>query len=262
MNGLNPSSSRTILITGAAQGIGAGTARWFRKSGVRSLVLVDRAGPILEAVAKDLRESADAPTVETCVMDIGRREAMATELRPLLERQAPVDVLVNSAGIADENEPEDVDAWHRILNVNLHGAYYATVEALRWMPDGGRIINVSSLLGRAGKIRNTAYCASKHALLGFTKGLALDLASRRITVNAVLPGWVDTPMLQRELHQQAAFIGSEPEHLIRKAQRQMPLKRFVTVDEVAALIGFLGSDDAAGLTAQGYTIDGGYTCGM
>ncbi len=255
-------ASKTVMITGAAQGIGAAAARWFSDRGASRLLLLDRDSAALRALADELGAVENPPEVERCEIDISCRESMATQLRSRLQGLESLQVLVNSAGIADENEPEDEDTWHRILDVNLHGTYYASLEALRWMPNGGRIINVSSLLGRAGKIRNTAYCTSKHAMLGFTKSLALDLASRRITVNAVLPGWVDTPMLQRELQAQAELIGTEPERLTRNARKQIPLKRFIDAQEVASLIGFLASDEASGITAQSFIIDGGFTCGV
>lgn len=90
------------------------------------------------------------------------------------------------------------------------------------MADGGRIVNMSSILGRAGKVRNTAYCASKHGIIGMTKALALDLAPRRITVNAILPAWIDTPMLQGELAAQARIAGITHEQILRNAKKKLP----------------------------------------
>ena len=188
--------------------------------------------------------------------------ALQAALKPAFAQIGHVDILVNSAGIADENDPEQEDIWHRVLNVNLHGTYYATLEALTVMPDGGRIINVSSILGRAGNIRNTAYCTSKHAMLGFTKSLALDVACRKITVNAVLPAWVDTPMLRRGIALQAEKVGTAPEQMLRNARKKIPLHQLIKSAEVASLIAFLASAEAANITAQSFTIDGGFTCGV
>lgn len=253
---------KNALVSGAGNGIGAATARWLREHQVGGLVLLDLSAQAIESLAEELRKGEGPPRVYCCAADISDRDGLRSALRPILGELGCVDLLVNSAGIADENEPEQEDIWHRVLNINLNGTYHVTLEALSAMPDGGRIVNVSSVLGRAGKRRNTAYCTSKHALLGFTKSLALDLAPRRITVNAVLPAWIDTPMLRHEVALQADSLGLPPEQLLRNARKQIPLRRFLAAKEVASLIGFLASDDAAGITAQSYTIDGGFTCGV
>lgn len=254
--------NKTALISGAGNGIGAATARWLRQHHVSALVLLDVAEDALASLAEELGSGDAPPKIFCCVADISDRSSLRAALRPAIAAFGRIDILVNSAGIADENEPEQIDIWQRVLNINLHGTYHVTLEALEAMPDGGSVINVSSVLGRAGKRRNTAYCTSKHALLGFTKSLALDLAPRRITVNAVLPAWVDTPMLRHEVGLQADSLGLPSEQLLRNARKQIPLRRFIAADEVASLIGFLASDAAAGITAQSYTIDGGFTCGV
>ncbi|HVK94757.1 MAG TPA: SDR family NAD(P)-dependent oxidoreductase [Noviherbaspirillum sp.] len=257
-----PFQEKNALITGASQGIGAATARLLRQRGIQSLILLDVAADALDSLIDELRQGEASPRIIRCVADISDRKGLQASLQPAIAELGKIDVLLNNAGIADENEPEQDDIWHRVLNVNLHGTYYVTLEALNVMPDGGRIINVSSVLGRAGYVRNTAYCTSKHALLGFTKSLALDLAMRKITVNAVLPGWVDTPMLRHGLEVQAEKSGADFQQLLRNARKQVPLRRLLESEEVAALIAFLASDEAAGITAQSYVIDGGYTCGM
>jgi len=254
-------NGKIALVTGAAGGIGRATAEVFAERGAEALVLLDRDAPALEAAAQALRDAAPATAMRTCVADIADRAGLARALRPLLQEAGRVDVLANCAGIAQENEPEDADLWHRILDVNLNGTYHATLEALALMPDGGRIVNVSSILGRYGRIRNTAYCAAKHAILGFTKSLALDLALRRITVNAVLPGSVDTPMFRHELALEAEKVGLPAEQLLRSTRKKVPLRRLVEAREVAQLIAFLASDEAAAITAQSYVIDGGLMMG-
>lgn len=171
-------------------------------------------------------------------------------------------MLVNSAGICNENEPEDLHNWHKVISVNLNGTFYVTSLCLALMPDRGRIINMSSILGRAGKVRNTAYCASKHGIVGMTKALALDLASRQITVNAILPAWIDTPMLQGELATQAAIAGLTQEQIVRNAKKKLPMRRFIQSEEVAAMVRYLASPEAGGVTAQSLVIDGGVGLGM
>ncbi|MGW9437012.1 SDR family NAD(P)-dependent oxidoreductase [Streptomyces sp. NPDC055607] len=253
-------AGRIALVTGAASGIGRASALSLAGRGTARVILVDRDAAGLRAVAEAVRErGTDAAAVTA---DLADRVALGDLLSRELRAAGGVDVVVNSAGIADENTPEDLDTWLRVIDVNLTGAFAVTAHCLAWMRDGGRIVNVSSVLGRIGNIRNTAYSASKHGLLGFTKSLALDLAPRAITVNAVLPGRVDTPMMSRELRALAARIGSDVEQVVRNARREIPLRRLIDPGEVADLIGFLASDAAAAITGQSFTIDAGFTRGM
>ena len=200
--------------------------------------------------------------VETHAANIADLPAMEALFKKLGSQVEYVDVLVNSAGICNENEPEDLHNWHKVISVNLNGTFYVTSLCLALMPDRGRIINMSSILGRAGKVRNTAYCASKHGIVGMTKALALDLASRQITVNAILPAWIDTPMLQGELATQAAIAGLTQEQIVRNAKKKLPMRRFIQSEEVAAMVRYLASPEAGGVTAQSLVIDGGVGLGM
>ncbi len=249
------------LVTGAAGGIGRATAQLLAERGAAALVLLDLDAQGLRETAEALGAARPGLALHCCAADIADRAALERALRPTLKALGRVDVLANCAGMARQNEPEDEELWRRIIDVNVNGTYHVTLEALSVMPDGGRIVNVSSVLGRYGRARNTAYCASKHAILGFTKSLALDLALRRITVNAVLPGSVDTPMFHREIALEAERVGVPPEQLLRSTRKKVPLRRLVQAREVAQLIVFLASDDASAITAQSYVIDGGSTMG-
>jgi len=253
-------AGRTAVVTGSAGGIGREVALVLAKSGASHLVLLDRDADGLETAAKEVRGLGAEATA--LAVDLRDRDRVRARLRPALRSLGRLDILVNSAGIADENAPDDEDTWLRVLDINLHGTFAVTATCLEHLAAGGRIVNVSSILGKAGKMRNTAYCASKHGLIGYTKALALDLASRRITVNAVLPGWTDTPMLRREIAAQAGEIGADPERMLRQARKSIPLRRLVEAREAADLVGFLVSDRAGAITAQSLTIDGGYTRGM
>ncbi len=251
-------SGKRALVTGAGGGIGGAVARLLAERGIASMILLDVDEAALAGVAAGLPAAVE---VRCCTAAIEDRPRLQAALQPMLAALGPLDVLVNCAGVAAENQPGDIDAWHRIIDVNLHGTYHVILEALQVMPDGGRIVNVASVLGRHGRVRNTAYCTSKHALLGLTKSLALDLASRGITVNAVLPGGVDTPMLQRELALEAQRAGLPLERVRRSARKKIPLGRFVRSEEVAAVVAFLASQEAAAITAQSYVVDGGGMCG-
>ncbi|WP_085633630.1 SDR family NAD(P)-dependent oxidoreductase [Pseudomonas sp. R16(2017)] len=253
--------NRTILITGAAKGIGRAVAEAFAADAGNRLILLDLDLPQLQGWL-DAQPERIRAQVETHRADIADLPAMETLFKALGKQVAQVDVLVNSAGICNENEPDDLLNWHRVISVNLNGTFYVTSLCLPLMPDGGRIINMSSILGRAGKVRNTAYCASKHGIVGMTKALALDLASRRITVNAILPAWIDTPMLQGELATQAAMAGLTQEQILRNAKKKLPMRRFIESEEVAAMVSYLASPQAGGVTAQSLVIDGGVGLGM
>ncbi|GGU66450.1 oxidoreductase UcpA [Streptomyces albospinus] len=253
-------AGRTAVVTGAAQGIGREVALLLAESGAGHLILLDRDADQLETVVKDVGDLGARATA--LPLDLRERDRVRTELRAALRSAGKLDILVNNAGVADENAPDDESTWLRVLDINLHGTFAVTAACLEHLVDKGRIVNVSSILGKAGKMRNTAYCASKHGLIGYTKGLALDLASRGITVNAVLPGWIDTPMLRRELAASADEIGADPARMLRQARKSIPLRRLVEAREAADLVGFLVSDRAAAITAQSLTVDGGYTRGM
>jgi 3-hydroxybutyrate dehydrogenase len=253
--------SRTILITGAAKGIGRAVAENFAADAGNRLILLDLDLAELQRWVDEQQEQIKA-RVETHAANIADLPAMQAFFKTLGSQVEYVDVLVNSAGICNENEPEDLHNWHKVISVNLNGTFYVTSLCLALMPDRGRIINMSSILGRAGKVRNTAYCASKHGIVGMTKALALDLASRQITVNAILPAWIDTPMLQGELATQAAIAGLTQEQIVRNAKKKLPMRRFIQSEEVAAMVRYLASPEAGGVTAQSLVIDGGVGLGM
>ena len=147
--------------------------------------------------------------------------------------------------------------WRRIIDTNLIGTYLVTREALPLMRAGGRVINMSSVLGRFGVPGYTAYCASKHGFIGFTRALALELAPRGITVNALCPGWVETGMSLEGMTLGAAATGTTYDEFRRRALDAVPLKRIIQPEEVAGLVRFLVSPTADAITGQTYNICGG-----
>jgi NAD(P)-dependent dehydrogenase (short-subunit alcohol dehydrogenase family) len=226
---------KTALVTGAAGGIG------------RSLVAAFRAeGYAVVAVAR--RPLAPEPGVTPVVADVTDLAALEAALAPWPH----LDVVVANAGVCDTADVDADDAvavWRRVLAVNLDGVFH-TVRAVAGKLDrGGRLVAVSSGLGKLGRGGYTAYGASKHGVLGLVRSLALEWTPRGVTVNAVCPGWVDTAMARADLdrHRQtyAAVAGT------------IPVGRFVQPAEVAALCGFLATPAAAAITGQAYNIGGG-----
>jgi NAD(P)-dependent dehydrogenase (short-subunit alcohol dehydrogenase family) len=139
--------------------------------------------------------------------------------------------------------------------------YLVTKETLKQMPNdsGGRVINISSVLGKFGVPGYTAYCTTKHGMIGFTRALALEVVSRAITVNTICPGWVDTEMANQGIEETAALQGITPEQFKAQAIGGVPIKRFLEADEVAELVCYLASDRAKGITGQALNICGGQT---
>jgi NAD(P)-dependent dehydrogenase (short-subunit alcohol dehydrogenase family) len=162
-----------------------------------------------------------------------------------------VDALVNNAGLAGANALDGDDAlWHAIITANLHGTYHCCKAALPRLPDGsGRIVNIASVLGLRGVADQTAYCAAKHGVVGFTRALALALAPRGITVNAVCPGWVDTDMARQRF--------AELDISRDVAAASLPTQKIATPEEVADAVLWLLRPEARSITGHALPIDGG-----
>ena len=158
------------------------------------------------------------------------------------------------------DDPDD-GQWFDIVNTNLNGLYLITKAVLRHMPNqaGGRVINISSVLGKFGVPGYTAYCTTKHGMIGFTRALALEVVSRGITVNTVCPGWVDTEMAALGIKETAALQGITPAEFKAQAIEAVPIRRFLEADEVAELVCYIASDAASGITGQAINICGGQT---
>jgi NAD(P)-dependent dehydrogenase (short-subunit alcohol dehydrogenase family) len=172
-----------------------------------------------------------------------------------------VDILVNGAGIAPTAPlvKTSDETWTSVLAVNLSGVFYATREALPAMVERGfgRVVNVASIAGKSGMPYIAAYAASKHGVLGLTKVAALEVATKGVTVNAVCPGYVDTPMTDAGIAAIVAKTGQKAEDVRKRLEDMSPQKRMVTSEEVAALILFLCGDEARGITGQALNVDGG-----
>lgn len=187
-----------------------------------------------------------------------------TAIASVLADVSRIDTLVVNAGRCETAAIDHADApavWRRVMAVNLDGAFHTLRAASERLVDGGRVVLVSSGLGRRGRPEYAAYTAAKHGVLGLCKALALEWAPRRITVNAVCPGWVDTDMARGDVARTAAQNGEPTAAFRARAEAGIPLGRFVSADEVAALIGWLASADAGMITGQAYGISGGEVMG-
>jgi NAD(P)-dependent dehydrogenase (short-subunit alcohol dehydrogenase family) len=249
-------SGRRCLVTGGGTGIGAGIAQVLARHGA-SLVLLGRRKQPLQQVANELR--ARAATVDVVTADVRDAAAVAKAVDFAAKRLGGLDVLVNNAGVGGPNgcATPGPDRWDEIVRTNLDGMFFTTRAALRHLPAGGRVVNVSSVLGRFGVPGYTAYCASKHGVIGFGKALALELAPRRITVNTVCPGWTDTEMARAGM--QLLADGMQVDFAAAKAAAlaQVPLGRMLDPAEIGELVAWLCSPAASGMTGQAISHCGG-----
>jgi len=222
---------RHAVVTGAGTGIGRAVAVRLAEEGA-SLTLLGRD----EARLRDVVAGATARSCD--IRDEASVRASFTE---------PLDFLVANAGIGGPNEPGDGDRFDDVVATNLTGTYRCCRAAEPLLRDGGRIVVTSSILARIGVPGYTAYCASKAGLLGLVRSLAAELAPRRIQVNAICPGWVNTDMAWQGLD---AFPGVTREEAYAEAMRDVPLGRMSEPAEIAGTVAWLLSDDALGVTGQ------------
>lgn len=238
--------------------MGRAIAIAFAQTGA-TVAIASRTRAELEETAAVIRSRGAIPVV--LVMDITDEQAVEAAFGKLRSQSPQLDVLVNNAGVGGGQPVDKTDtaSWRRVLDTNVWGTFLVTRQAVALLADGGRIINISSVLGRFGVPGYTAYCASKHATIGFTRALSLELVKRRITVNAVCPGWVDTEMAAQGMQIGASATGLTFEQFRDQALGAVPLGRIIQPEEVAALVTFLASPQAAAITGQTYNICGGQT---
>ncbi|MDQ7029568.1 MAG: SDR family NAD(P)-dependent oxidoreductase [Ardenticatenia bacterium] len=254
----HPLNNRRALVTGASRGIGQAIALALAEAGA-NVVVSARSLPPLEEVATAIRQMGRECLVVPC--DVADPQQVATLASTIIEAWGGVDILVNNAGVAGShkflNHPDEL--WHRMLAVNLTGVYYVTkalvppMVSQKW----GRIINIASIAGKTGARYIAAYSASKHGVLGFTRSLAMELVDYQITVNAICPGYVETPMTETNIANIAARTGMSPAQVRHTLAHMSPQGRLIEPEEVAALTVYLARDEARGITGQAINVDGG-----
>jgi len=248
--------SRTVVVTGGGRGIGRAIALAFAEPGAH-IVITSRTDTQLQSTAAEI--TAKGAQASAIPMDVSDETSVAQGFGTLHGRVTKVDVLVNNAGMGGGEvvQGSDIARWRRTIDTNLTGMYLVTRQVLPLMSDHGRIVNLSSVLGRFGVPGYTAYCASKHGVIGFTRALSLEVVKRKITVNAIAPGWVDTDMAALGMAQGATHAKVSFDEFKDRQISAVPIKRIIDPSEVAALVRFLCSPDAGAITGQTYNICGG-----
>jgi NAD(P)-dependent dehydrogenase (short-subunit alcohol dehydrogenase family) len=251
-----PLAGKRALVTGGGSGIGAGIAGCLAAAGASVAVLGRRRSALAATVAALTDSGARAVAVTG---DIADESAIRSSVAEAAEALGGLDLMINNAGAGGPNAGavDGPERWHEIVRTNLDGTFFATRAALPHLPDGGRIVVISSVLGRFGVPGYTAYCASKHGVIGLTKALALELAPRQITVNAICPGWVDTDMAAAGIALMADGMGVTPAEAQRQAMADVPLGRMLQPDEIGELVVWLCSPAARGMTGQAISHCGG-----
>ncbi len=255
--------AKTAVVTGSTSGIGLAVARALAKAGAN--VVINGFGDKVEIEATRAGIEADhgKPVIYDAADMLKPRE-IARMIQDAEERFGAVDILVNNAGIQHVSPVEEFpdDKWDQIIAINLSAAFHATKAALPGMKrkGWGRIVNTASAHALVASPFKSAYVAAKHGIAGFTKSAALEVAQQKITVNAICPGYVWTPLVEKQIPDTMKARGMTEDEVKRDVLlAAQPTKEFVTPDQVAALAVFLCSDAAAQITGALLTMDGGWT---
>ena len=249
--------SRHALVTGAGTGIGAEITRHLHAAGYR-VTLVGRRPEPLQQLADALGDNSQIVSA-----DVTDPDNLKTAFATAEARFNTVEILVNCAGMAPTAPFHRIafDDWQRTMDVNVNGVFHCTQLALAGMREAGwgRIINIASVASLRGFPYVAGYCASKHAVLGMTRALALEVATQGITVNAVCPGYVDTDIVRDAIAGIVAKTGRTEAEAMQHFTESNPQERLIEAAEVATAVSWLCSDGATSVTGQAIAIDGGGT---
>jgi NAD(P)-dependent dehydrogenase (short-subunit alcohol dehydrogenase family) len=249
-------AGKVAFVTGASRGIGEAISRRFAEEGAR-VALAARDLASCERIAAEISERGGEARAIEC--DVTLAISISNAIAEVVSKWGRVDVLVNNAGTGGPTPLDDPDdsRWNSIIATNLTAVFRVTREAAPFIPQGGRIVNLSSVVGRFGVAGLSAYSASKHGVIGLTRSLALELAPRQITVNAICPGWVETEMAREGFRQIGRKAGKSIDEARQLAAKMAPLGRVLEASEVAGLAAYLASEDAKSVTGQAIVVDGG-----
>lgn len=253
-------TDRVALVTGATSGIGLAITKGLAAEQIKVFICARDANNVALTV-KELRD--EGFDVDGTACDVRSLDDIRAFVVAGVDRFGPVDILVNNAGRSGGGKTAQIpeDLWLDVMNTNLNSVFLMTREILTeggmLRRHHGRIINIASTGGKQGVLLGAPYSASKHGVIGFTKALGLELAKTGITVNAVCPGYVETPMAHRVRQGYATVWDTTEDDVLRRFQQKIPLGRYSTPEEVAGLVGYLVSDTAAPITAQAINVCGG-----
>jgi ketoreductase len=251
---------RHALVTGGSSGIGKSAARRLASAG-HSVTICGRDAERLQHAAKELSDHG-AP-VTSLVADVSEPEQVRDLVRRAVETNGPVGILVNNAGRNGGGRTAELtdELWRDVLSTNLDSVFYVTREVLArggiHEVEHGRIINIASTAGKQGVLLAAPYSASKHGVVGFTKAVGKELAPQGIAMNAVCPGYVETPMASRVRQAYADAWETTEAEVLSAFEAKIPLGRYSTPDEVASLVEYLTTEGAASITAQALNVCGG-----
>ena len=252
-------NGKTALVTGSTSGIGLGIAKTLALHGAR--VMINGFGDVEKALA-EIREHDSGAVYHGA--DMSKPDQVLDMVRQCEAQLGSCDILVNNAGIQHVANVEDFppEKWDAIIAINLSSAFHAMRAALPGMKkrDWGRIINIASTHGLVASAGKSAYVAAKHGIVGLTKAAALENATTGVTVNAICPGWVLTPLVQKQVDAKAAAEGvSNDEAKRRLLAEKQPSQQFTTPEELAELAVFLCSPAANNVRGVAWAVDGGWT---
>lgn len=250
---------KVALVTGGGRGIGRAIAFAFAHEGARIAVLA-RTLEQIESVASEITNECSVETMHA-VCDVSVKESVEHAFLTVRERFGQIDILVNNSGIA-ESAPlvrTSDEMWDRHIAINLSGTFFCTRAALPLMIERGwgRVINIASIAGKTGAPYISAYTASKHGVVGLTRSVAMEVATRGITVNAICPGYVETDMATQAIENIMAKTAKSTDEARDILNRMSPQNRLITPEEVAALALLLASEEGRGINGQAINVDGG-----
>ena len=253
---------RAAIVTGSTSGIGLGVARALAAAGAD--VMLNGFGSPAEIDAARRTITAEGVRVAYSGADMSKPAEIVAMVEAATRELGHVDILVNNAGIQYTAPVEEfpVDKWDAILAINLSAAFHGIRTVLPQMRERnwGRIVNIASVHGLVASVQKSAYVAAKHGLVGLTKAAALECATSGVTVNAICPGWVLTPLVQKQVDARAAADGvADDEARRRLLLEKQPSLQFTTPEQLAELCIFLCSDAAKNIMGQAWAVDGGWT---
>jgi 3-oxoacyl-[acyl-carrier protein] reductase len=240
-------NNKIAIVTGASQGIGKIIAFELAKSGAH-VACISRNKKAIESIVEEITINGGQASSFPC--DISDSDTLSEIITEIIKENSRIDILVNNAGITKDSllMRMSIEQWDDVINTNLKGAFHCTKAVVRYMMKNkfGRIINITSIVGLTGNAGQANYAASKAGLIGMTKSIAKEVASRGITANCIAPGWIETSMtdkLSREVKNE--FLS------------HIPVGRIGSPDDIANAVIFLASDEAGYITGQTITVDGG-----